>query len=172
MKRLTLILSLLFLSAASHAEGWFAGGSVGFAEAEWNQRFLTPAGDDTLLALKGFGGYRVNDYLAVEGSLGGAANDEDGTADATFAALTGSLLGIAPISDAFEIFLRGGFYLGESEVGFADSEDESGFLAGTGVFVNIGTRRQFTIRLEYEYYDVDELDDLWTVTGGFQYNFE
>ena len=157
---------------AANAEGFYAGGSIGWAEAEVapNTSFVLVS-DDTLALIKGVGGYRVNDYLAVEGSLVGASNDEDNAFELTFAAITGTVVGIIPFSDAFELFGKGGLYLGESEIGNNSSEDENGFIAGAGVFINIGSRRQFTIRFEYEYYDVDELDDLWSATGGFQYNF-
>lgn len=158
--------------ALANAQGFFVGGSIGWAEAEvsTNISFVGDR-DDTLGLIKGFGGYRVNDYLAVEGSLVGSSNDEDNQQEFTFAAITGTVAGIIPFSEAFEIFGKGGIYLGESEVGFNSSEDENGFIAGAGAFINIGSRRQFTIRFEYEYYDVDELDDFWSVTGGFQYNF-
>lgn len=158
--------------AAASAEGFFAGGSIGWAEAEVASSTLFAGDrDDTLGLIKGFGGYRVNKNLAVEGSLVGASNDEDNQFEFTFAAITGSVMGIIPLSEAVEIFGRGGFYLGDSEVGSNSSEDESGFLAGAGAFINIGSRRQFTIRFEYEYYDVDKLDELWSFTGGFQFNF-
>lgn len=158
--------------ALAFAEGFFAGGSIGFSEAEVKPGTpFVSATDDTLALVKGIGGYRVTDYLAVEGSLVGAANDEDNRQEITFAAITGSVMGIIPANPAFELFGKAGMYLGETEIGNNSSEDESGFLAGAGVFINIGSRRQFTIRFEYEYYDVDELDEFWSFTGGFQYNF-
>ena len=158
--------------AVVNARGFFVGGSIGWAEAEVaaNTPFVSVA-DDTLALIKGFGGYRVNNFLAVEGSLVGAANDEDNQREIAFAAITGAAVGIIPLSEAFELFGKAGIYLGESEVGNNSSRDESGFLAGAGAYINMGSRRQFTIRFEYEYYDVDKLDDLWSVTGGFQYNF-
>lgn len=158
--------------AVVNAEGFFAGGSIGWAEAEVaaGTQFFG-INDDTLALIKGFGGYRVNEFLAVEGSLVGASNDEDNRQEITFGAITGAAVGIIPVNQAFELFGKAGIYLGESEIGSYSSEDESGFLAGAGAFINMGSRRQFTIRFEYEYYDVDRLDDFWSVTGGFQYNF-
>jgi hypothetical protein len=97
------------------------------------------------------GGYRVNDFFAVEGTIIGATNEEyddgfDGEADVSFGAVTGSLLGIIAV-------------------------DESGLVWGAGLFVNFGSRKQFTIRVDYEQFDTDALDDYWAVSGGFQYNF-
>ena len=155
------------------AEGFFVGGSLGIGEVEFS-RDRQPAGlerDDRLATLKAFGGYQVNNFFAVEGSLVGAANDEDGLEEVTFGAITAAAVGIIPVSEAFDLFGKGGFYFGESEVANTGTQDESGFLAGAGFAIKFGSRRQFGIRLEYEYYDVDKLDDYWSVTGGFQFNF-
>ena len=48
---------------------------------------------------------------------------------------------------------------------------ESGLVWGTGAFINIGSRNQFTIRVDYEQFETDVFDDLWLVSAGFQYNF-
>jgi hypothetical protein len=180
----------LFFPAIVCGEGFYAGGSLGFAKAEFSGSIFnnrTFDGDETLGLIKGFGGYRVNRGLAIEGSLVGAANDDydddyycdDGncyyynnSGEVTFGAIGAAVLGIIPATDAFELFGKAGYYFGESEIGNWNSEDESGLLLGAGTFINIGSRRQFTIRVEYEYYDVDELDDFWSLTGGFQYNFK
>jgi hypothetical protein len=165
--------ALMFIgSPLANAAGFFAGGSIGFAEADVDPGTpFVSVTDDTLALVKGIGGYRVTDFLAVEGSLVGAANDEDNRQEITFAAISGNVVGIIPVSPAFELFGKVGMYLGETEIGNNSSENESGFLAGAGTFINIGSRNQFTIRFEYEYYDVDELDEFWSFTGGFQYNF-
>ena len=170
--RLIALAWICIIPATVNAEGFYAGGSIGWAEAEVapNTPFVG-INDDTLALVKGFGGYRVNDYLAVEGSLVGSSNDEDNRFELTFAAITGTVAAIIPFSEAFEIFGKGGIFLGESEIGNNSAQDENGFIAGAGAFINIGSRRQFTIRFEYEYYDVDEFDDFWSMTGGFQYNF-
>ena len=174
----------LFLASTAHAEGFYAGGSVGFGDATLrsNSQFNDP--DDRLFVIKGIGGYRVNEFFAVEGTITGATNDEyddgfDGEADVSFGALTGSLLGIIPVDEKFELYVKVGGYVGEIEVedGFLFfganniDEDESGLLWGAGAFINFGSRKQFTIRVEYEEFDTDTLDDFWTVSGGFQYNF-
>ena len=50
-------------------------------------------------------------------------------------------------------------------------ENENGLVWGAGTFLKFGSRKQFTIRVDYEEFDTDALDDFWTVSGGFQYNF-
>ncbi len=185
MNKFTILFGVsLFLASTAHAEGFYAGGSVGFGDATLrsNSQFDDP--DDRLFVIKGIGGYRVNEFFAVEGTIIGATNDEyddgfDGEADVSFGALTGSLLGIIPVDEKFELYVKVGGYVGESEVedGFLFfganniDEDESGLLWGAGAFINFGSRKQFTIRLGYEEFDTDTLDDFWAVSGGFQYNF-
>ncbi|MDH3375117.1 MAG: hypothetical protein OEM85_17295 [Gammaproteobacteria bacterium] len=173
----------LFLVGAAHAEGFYVGGSAGVGDAALssNSEFDDP--DDNLFIAKGIGGYRVNEFFAFESTIVGATNNEyddgfDGQADVSFGAVTGSFLGIIPVDENFEFFAKVGGYVGESEVddsflffGSDNDEDESGLLWGGGVFINFGSRKQFTIRVEYEQYDTDALDDFWAVNGGFQYNF-
>ena len=176
--------TFLFLASTAHAEGFYLGGSVGFGDATLsaNDQFDDP--DDALFVVKGIGGYRVNEYFAVEGTIIGATNDEyddgfDGEADVSFGAVTGSFLGIIPLADNFELYAKVGGYVGESEVedeffffgANNGDEDENGLMWGAGAFINFGSRKQFTIRLDYEEFDTDALDDFWAVSGGFQYSF-
>ena len=174
----------LFLASTVQAEGFYAGGSVGFGDAtlRWDDQFDDP--DDALFVVKGIGGYRVNEFFAVEGTIIGATNDEyddgfDGEADVSFSALTGSFLGIIPVAENFELYAKVGGYVGESEVednffffgANSRDENESGLVWGAGAFINFGSRKQFTVRVDYEEFDTDALDDFWMVGGGFQYSF-
>jgi len=174
----------LILVSTAHAEDFYAGGSHGFGDATLrsNDQFDNPV--DKLFVVKGIGGYRVNEFFAVEGTIIAGTNKEfdddlDGEADVSFGALTGSLLGIIPVDETFELYVKVGGYVGESEV--EDSflffgtnnrdEDESGLVWGAGAFFNFGSRKQFTIRVDYEEFDTHAIDDFWAVSGGFQYNF-
>jgi len=174
----------LFLASTAHAEGFYAGGSVGFGDATLRSDIQFDNPDDKLFLAKVIGGYRVNKFFAVEGTILGGTNDEwddgfDGEADVSFGALTGSLLGIISVDETFELFAKVGGYVGESEVDddflfFGNNnrdEDESGLVWGAGAFFKFGSRKQFTIRVEYEEFDTDALDEFWAVSGGFQYNF-
>ena len=82
------------------------------------------------------------------------------------------------MDETFELFAKVGFYAGQSEVDDRfnfftnkNERDESGSLWGVGMNFNLGSRKQFTIRLDYEEYDTDSFDDLKSVNGGFFYNF-
>ena len=179
----TLFSALLLLSTTANAEGFYVGGSFGAGDATLRPDIEFGNTDDRMYLAKGFGGFRVNDFLAVEGSLVGASNDDyyyddtfDGDVDVSFGAVTASFLGIIPAADNFELYAKLGGYLGESEVDCffftcERNEDESGMLWGAGAFMHFGSRKQFTIRFEYEEFDTDVFDDLWAVSAGFQYNF-
>ncbi len=174
----------LFLASTAHAEGFYVGGSTGIGDVTLrsNNQFDDPK--DSLFVIKGIGGYRANKFFAIEGAIIGATNDEyddglDGEADVSFGALSGSLLGIIPVDDTFELYAKIGAYVGESVVddnflffGTNNTEEnENGLVWGAGTFLKFGSRKQFTIRVDYEEFDTDALDDFWTVSGGFQYNF-
>ena len=173
----------VLLAGTANAEGFYVGGSFGAGDAtlKTNVQFDDP--EDRLYLAKGFGGYRVNDFFAVEGSLYGATNNDyydgfDDDVDVSFGAVTGSVLGIVPADENFELYARIGGYIGESDVGDSflffgsgNDEDEAGLLWGGGAFINFGGRNQFTIRVDYEQFETEVFDELWTVSIGFQYNF-
>lgn len=173
----------MLLAGTANAEGFFVGGSFGAGDASLGPNTQFGQIEDRLYFAKGFGGYRVNDYFAVEGSLLAGTNDSwydslDDDTDASFTALSGSFVGIIPASDNFELYAKFGGYLGESDVGdnffffgSGNDQDESGTVWGAGMYINLGSRNQFTIRVDYENYDTDVFDELWAVTAGFQFNF-
>ena len=173
----------MLLASTANAEGFYVGGSFGAGDATLSTNIQFDDPDDRLYLLKGFGGYRVNNFFAVEGSLFGASNNDyddgfDGDVDVNFGAVTGSFLGIIPANENFELYAKVGGYIGESDVGESflffgsgNDEDESGLLWGAGAFINFGSRNRFTIRVDYEAFDTDAFDDLWAVSVGFQYNF-
>ena len=185
MKKLAALLGTsILLAGTANAERFYVGGTFGAGDASLDTSTNVQVGDidDRLYFGKGFGGYRVNDYFAVEGALLAGTNDDwdDGffnNVEATFVAMSGALVGIVPASDDFELYAKVGGYFGESEIetnflGFNSfDKDESGLMWGAGMYINFGSRKQFTIRVDYETYDADVFDDLWAVSGGFQYNF-
>ena len=179
---LSLVGALVSLSALAEDPYPYAGGLLGFGEAGFPATLNPPVPnydetDATMSFVRGFGGYRINEFFAVEASLVGAANDDDDLEpEVTFGAVSGAALGFVPITDVVDLFGKVGFFFGESEVEFpgqifSDSDSESGVLWGGGALFSFGNNNQFTIRGEFEAYETDKLDDLWSVGGGFQYNF-
>lgn len=176
-----LVGTTMLLASAVHAEGFYVGGSIGVGDATLRTSSQFDDPDDNLFVAKGIGGYRANRFLAIESTIVAASNDDyddgfDGDTDVSFGAATLSLLGIIPLNEKVELYAKFGGYVGESEVDdtflfFGRDDDEDGAVWGGGLFINFGSREQFTIRIDYEQFDTDALRDFWTVNGGFQYNF-
>lgn len=182
-KYATLLCTSMLFAGTANAEGFFVGGSLGAGDGSLNTNTEFGEVTDRLYYAKGFGGYRVSDYFAVEGSLLSGTNSDfydnfDQDVDASFTALSASFVGVIPASDNFELYAKVGGYLGESDVGenffffgSGNDEDESGLVWGAGFYINFGPRNQFTVRVDYENFDTDVFEDLWAVSAGFQYNF-
>lgn len=158
-------------AAAPERSGWYVGGGIGVGDGRFTD-FDGASVSESAVALRGHGGYRINRHFAVEGRILGTTNDSNNDNNqATFVSLSGNGVLLLPLSDVLDIFGSVGYYTGASDVSLFSSRDESGVIYGGGLGVNIGTRRQFTIRVEYEGYDTDVLRDFWSVTTSFQYNF-
>ena len=165
-------IAILFLCSTCQA-GWFTGGALTYGNAS-NSYEQYSASEDTI-GLKGFAGYRFNSYIGVEASLayaysGALPGYYD---DFTIFTAAASVIGYIPINPVFHIFAKAGPYTGNSEDSGEPegNETESGALLGAGFLINLGPLQQFTIRLEFEDYETDNLDDYWTASAGFQYNF-
>lgn len=179
----TALLVLLSAPALGYErKGAYVGGGLGFGKANVSDQGLTFTDnpDDDALLVEGHGGYRFNPYFALEGQILGAANDSNNNndnydssiGDISFGGIAGRALGMFPVSEMFDLYAAIGFYTGSSEVGYSDTEDESGVVYGAGAQMNFGGRGQFGVRAEYVYYEGDELlDDVDGVTLSFQYNF-
>ena len=180
------LLTLLAVLAAGpgHAadrKGAFVGGGLGAGSANIASEIenfcdffgCVSSVDDDVVVAEAHGGYRFNNYFALEGKILGAANDgEDGYDELTFAALSGRAVGLVPVGSVVDLYALVGFYTGESEVSWYDSETETGLMYGGGVQMNFGANGNFGVRVEYEFYDADELlDDFQSFTASFQYNF-
>ena len=82
MKQVISFLAVFMFAGLANAEGFYAGGAVGFGSADYRgEAVVGPISsyddDQTVAAIKGVGGYRVNRYFALEISLLGAGWDGD-----------------------------------------------------------------------------------------------
>jgi opacity protein-like surface antigen len=158
-------------AAAPERSGWYVGGGIGGGHSGFDDFNGNPTSDTTLV-LRAHGGYRINPYLAVEGRLLGASNDSNRRRDrANFFGLSTSAVLLLPVTDVVDVFGSAGYYTGASDISFFHSRHEDGLVYAGGVGVSFGSRRQVTIRAEYEGYETDVLNRFWGVTGSFQYNF-
>jgi opacity protein-like surface antigen len=129
--------------------------------------------DDT--AYKIFAGYRLNRFLAFEldyinlGEPSGAVvpgRNVDSAVDGFAPFVVGTL----PLGPYFEVYGRAGYYFYDATRGVEDEldnrvefdEESEDFVYGAGVGANLGEK--LNLRLEYEKYDLEGLDDadaLW-----------
>jgi hypothetical protein len=129
--------------------------------------------DDT--AYKFFGGYRLNPFLAFEvdyinlGKPSGAAVPGFNV-DASVDGFAPYVVGTIPLGKYFEAFGRLGYYFYDAKVGREDTlngrvefdEESKDLVWGGGLGANVGEK--FNVRLEYERFDLQGLDDadaLW-----------
>lgn len=135
-------------------------------------------GDDT--AWRAFGGWNLNEYLAFEVAYVNLGNPEDEILPDTFARVETDgfapyVVGRIPLG-LFELFGKGGYYFHDTDVrvtspGGVSRASESGenFTWSAGLGLNLADR--FKIRLEYEQFDVEDVDNanaLW-LTGSMRF---
>lgn len=154
------------------AEGPYIAGSVGAALIRLDLDEINLI-DDTTIAWKAGAGYRSR-YLAFEvdyrslNKLTAAFPGADLTASTT--GFQGSMLLILP-AGPFEIFGRGGWFRWKHLAGVADDITETtgtDFAYGAGAALRLGT---FSLRAEYERFQVDFLRDLQMVSAGITIGF-
>lgn len=163
-----------FSQEQTEVSGFYVGGGVGQFNAgiddvdEVDEAIEGWDDDDT--AYKFFAGYRVNRFLAVEldyinlGEPSGAVVPGFNV-DASVDGFAPYVVGTFPLGPYFEVFGRVGYYFYDATVGTeteldgrAEFDEESEDLVwGGGIGANIGEK--FNVRLEYERFDLQSLDD-------------
>jgi OOP family OmpA-OmpF porin len=168
-----------FSQNQEEVSGFYLGGGVGQFNAQiddvdqidntidkWDE-------DDT--AYKVFAGYRLNRFLAFEadyinlGKPSGAAVPGFNV-DASVDGFAPYVVGTVPLGQYFEVFGRLGYYFYDSNLRQEDAlngrvqfdEESQDLVWGGGIGASIGEK--FNVRLEYERFDLERLDDadaLW-----------
>lgn len=169
---------------ADNDEGFYLGGGVGSFNVDIDDVDDVPEtidrydSDDT--AWKAFVGWRTNENLAFEVAYVNLGSPEDTIApDTTLEVETDGfapyIVGTLPFA-AFELFAKAGYLIYDTEarvtsplgsVVVEDSGDEFTWSAGLG----LTAFETFNLRLEYEMFDVQQVDDanaLW-LTGAFRF---
>ena len=175
-------LSPTLASAQPHnVKGGYIGGSLGQTELDVSsedQTFISNNGgkiDETDTGFKVFGGYRVNNYVAIEGFYAdfGEASIEVNGNKATMGSdsLGISVVGVIPVTERFELFGKVGLHAWdvelESNVGVFSNEDGTDTMFGFGAAYTIN---QVSIRAEYEGYTVEN-EDISMMSVGIAYKF-
>jgi OOP family OmpA-OmpF porin len=185
------VLALTALSVAGAAQaqdaedtGFYLGGGVGQYNIEVDDfDDVTTAvedydSDDT--AWKAFGGWRANRYFGLELAYINLGSPDDEIAPDVFAEVETDgfapyVVGTLPFGP-FEVFAKAGYFFHETDarvtspLGTAtasDSGEDFTWSAGLGLTI----AKTFNLRLEYEQFDFDDIDDsnaLW-LTGAFRF---
>ena len=116
---------------------------------------------DELNSNSGVSGGKLNDCLGIEASVNdyGKLKNDIYTADLDGKTLT--LVGFLPLTDSFELFIKGGRLWWDADVTVLNTLDHS--YSGTEPVYGAGMQFNFSqavsIRVEYERYDIDLTED-------------
>ncbi|WP_116364650.1 outer membrane beta-barrel protein [Parahaliea mediterranea] len=183
--RMTLAAALaagLALPAQADDTGFYIGGSVGQAYTEAEARDIIENSDydldDDDFGYKVFAGWQ---FLSILGVEAGYVDFGEVEGDSTFSrarvatdAWDAFLVGNLPLG-FIDLFAKVGvvyadtdFRIEQGGVSFSDSDSSTDPAYGIGADLELGN---FAIRGEWEYFDVDNLDDLSMFSVGLTYQF-
>jgi len=148
--------ALISFSAAAQAEntmtndhGFYVGGNYGYVKIDGQDSF-----DDHNDVKEGVLGYRLNPYLAVEGSYIDFGDYGNSLASASTDGYTAALKAILPLGDRLELFAKGGqlWYRTDYKTAVGNnSNDDKGVFAGAGVGFKV--TENFLLNAQYTWYD-------------------
>ena len=165
--------------------GFYLGAGIASAQIEVDDvyaDFSEVDFDEKDTGYKLFAGYRFLDFLAVEGGYVDFGNPTYSTTMGdtvlnTSFALDGwdaCVVGILPIGPV-DLFAKAGFFWWDAEVDAAiDDSSWSGLDSGSDPVYGIGAAvwlGQFSIRAEYEIFDISEADNVSQISLGLAYTF-
>jgi len=193
----TIVCGLILLAPApAHAKVY---GGLGIGQSSTSDidaddlddgSFISSSTDDSDTGWKGFVGYRFLKFFSLElayvdlGEFSISAESDgtgllyapgnvSGSVDADTAAL--QAMGILPLGERFSIYVKFGYHAWDAKVRLSDSLDsastsEDGEDAMYGLGVNFGLKGAGSIRLEYELYELEDVDvDLISVAFAFRF---
>ena len=184
MKKVRLVVTMVAACAAGSVfaqQGLYVGGSLGQSMTSFDSEFSSGgtsySQEKTKMAYKGFVGYSINQYLAVEGGYAnfgkpkakvsgtGWSGENSQEESAWFAAAKGTL----PINEQFNLFAKLGVTYNKVTSKWnamndsnSTSKSRAEMLYGVGAEYNL--TKQVGIRLEYE--DFGKFGDQFTNDGG------
>lgn len=150
-------MALTAFSVASQAavmddeSGFYVGGNYGYVKVDGQDDF-----DDDNDVMQALAGYKLNRYVAVEGSYIDFGKYGGGIAKAETDGYTAALKLTAPIAERVELYAKGGqlWYTTDYDIaGVHGDEDDEALFAGAGVGFKV--TNNFLVNAEYTWYDVD-----------------
>lgn len=163
MKKIYLITSLLAAGAVSvpafaqsnyqddETMGAYLGANYGYLRVEGEDDF-----DDDKDAYQFYAGYSFNQYFALEGSYVDFGDYGNDVANADTDGYTLGIKAGLPLSESFELYVKGGQLWYETEysvLGVNDDYDDKGLFAGVGIGYHFN--RNWSLKLDYTVYDAD-----------------
>lgn len=173
-------LLFLGLASAAHAEGWYAGASVGGAhikdDAPDDGRSINR--DSSSTGYKLFAGYQLNPQLAVETAYTNLGKEtfswrygsnEGGAGNIKLQSLSVALVGSLPVSEGVRAFgklgaaqMQGKYHESWSQPGYAETVDikKSKTVANYGLGLAYQINPKLEVRAELEGYGKLKVEDL------------
>jgi outer membrane protein with beta-barrel domain len=175
LKRLLTALVILGACAVPAHAGLFVGGSVGDATINDEDSGFSFDANDT--GYKVFAGFTLFKFFALEASYVDLGTPEDTIAGTEISVdATGwdvYAVGILPLGKHFEIFGKAGIIVWDAETsvtGSADESDDGNDPAyGAGVAFKFG--EHIALRLEYERFDISDVDKVEMASVGAEFRF-
>ena len=177
-----LVLSALSTSVLAELP-FYVGGSVGQSYVEEDNVLAGEDFEDEDFGFKAFAGYRIHKNFAVELDYLDYGDPDDNILgidtkieDLYAVALYG--VGILPLSDQFELFVKlgGAYWDGRAKatvMGLSDSSSENGTELAYGLGASFAFTDKVAVRAEYEEIDVDSDDlsrlGLFTIGGELRF---
>jgi hypothetical protein len=164
-----LAIALLMACTASTlgiAGPFYVGGSYGNTTLQADVSNIDFDADDP--GWKVFAGFRFLRFLGVEGGYVDLGSPSDGNISVDLKGwdVAGmGILGLGPV----DIFAKYGAFRWDSDVTNAGSDSGTDQVYGVGLGFHFG---HIGIRGEYEKFDVDNTDDLYMVSVGFEWRFQ
>ncbi|HEY6641664.1 outer membrane beta-barrel protein [Povalibacter sp.] len=159
---------LLGPGAQAADNGFYLGAGVGQANVDIDAGPVDVDGDDT--GFKLIAGFRPLDFLAVELNYIDFGKVKDAGAQVDVSAIAAFAVGFLPVGPV-DLYAKAGVANSDASLsspfGGADS-DSTDFAYGVGVQLRF---LSLSARLEYEKFDLDDVDDLNMLTLGFTYTF-
>ena len=154
-------------SSTENNSGFYVGGNYGYLKVESDDEF-----DDSNDVSQGILGYRLNSFLALEGSYINFGRYGNDLANAETTGYTAAVKGTIPLSQTLEVFAKAGQLWQETDynvAGFSGNSDDTSLFAGAGV--NFKVTENLLVNAQYTWYDVDLNADNVSSDSEFETDF-
>ena len=179
MKRTLLVLtatSLAGLAAPAYADGEFSlGASAGYLTISDEIGGLDFEGED--IGYKAFARWMMNENLGIEGGYIDFGEPDENILGQNFAfdanGWTAYLVGSIPLGESFDIFGKAGavFWDADAIVDGVNVGNEDGTDLALGGGLRLNVSESLSFRTELDWYDVDDVDQAWMASVGFELRF-